>query len=180
MRLIAIDPGTHTGAVLKERNAPFTDAGTWTVTLDRDLPRPEALANYQRMIANILEIDRPDVAVVEGYSMASRGNALTKMAELGGVVRAACGMFGVPVVEVPPPTWKSVTFRAKKATKAERKAYLAKTYELLGIQVFTTDIADAALMLYAVDVAGDPTRKSPGIVSIREQFAAIDAAKTIV
>jgi Holliday junction resolvasome RuvABC endonuclease subunit len=63
----------------------------------------------QDIVSLMIELDDP-VAVIEGYSFASRNSQAHKIGELGGVVRLALWHLGVVCVEVPP------TCRAKFAT----------------------------------------------------------------
>lgn len=71
---------------------------------------PERLVSVSEKIKSIVLEKQIDVVVVEGYSFSSRNSQAHSIGELGGVVRVALYLQGIPYVEVPP------TCRAKFAT----------------------------------------------------------------
>lgn len=88
---------------------------------------------------------------VEGYAFASRGQAVTVQAEVGGIIRAVCRAHGCTVREIPPLVWKSkilgkIGFRLKKGTKAEVKEYLDWARVCTGRTFNTSHEADAFMM----------------------------------
>jgi Holliday junction resolvasome RuvABC endonuclease subunit len=151
--ILAIDPGAKTGLAWKRLGEPMASCTTDFIELYTTFARSFELWTYQMNIDTIVSGVGPDVVVVEGYSYGSTGNAVTKQAEIGGVIRAACGSLRVPVVEMPIQTWKAQMHRSPKGTKAKDAAYLDATFDCLGIHCDTVDIADAAMILATVDIA---------------------------
>lgn len=70
----------------------------------------ERLFVISRKLKEIIETEKVDVAIIEGYSFASRNSQAHSIGELGGVVRMMLWEKSIPYVEVPP------TSRAKFAT----------------------------------------------------------------
>jgi len=70
----------------------------------------ERLDEVSESIIKIISLNAIDVALIEGYSFASRSGQAFSIGELGGVVRLSLFRAGIPFVEIPP------TCRAKFAT----------------------------------------------------------------
>lgn len=111
-----------------------------------------------------------DLNVIEGYSYASRGQAIISLGELGGVVRVALTDTGVKWVEVPP------ACRAKYATgkgNASKEQVFAEAIRRLGYAGHSNDEADALwLRAMALDHYGAPVCEMPKV-----HRAALDAVK---
>jgi Holliday junction resolvasome RuvABC endonuclease subunit len=165
--LLAIDPGTTTGLAWKRLGYPNETMETALVKVPKTGDRCQDLSTYSTDLRVFISTAQPGIVLIENYSFASRGNAVTHQAEIGGIIRAQVGRLHLPWVEVAIPTWKSITFRAKKDTKAQRNDYLSQAFNVLGVHVHNCDIADAALMLHTVDVAMSWDRKSPGLTALR-------------
>lgn len=111
-----------------------------------------------------LRCDRPDVAVIEGYSMGgARGLAAFRLGELGGAVRVRLFELDIPFVEVPPTSLKHFATgngRADKAAMVEAAKYR-------GAEVANDNEADAwhlrrvALAFYAGGELSDALRRLP-------------------
>ncbi len=73
---------------------------------------------------------------------------MTKMGEVGGIIRCYFSRRRIPIIEVSPMTWKSLTIgvKQKKKPAAERDRYLQLVATSYGRQFQTTDCADAFLM----------------------------------
>jgi Holliday junction resolvasome RuvABC endonuclease subunit len=71
---------------------------------------PERLSIVSHRILDLLADNSIDVAIIEGYSFASRNSQAHSIGELGGAVRMRLWEFNFPFVDVPP------TCRAKFAT----------------------------------------------------------------
>lgn len=166
--LLAIDPGTSTGLAWKRLGAPNETIETAIVKVPKTRDRYQDLASYSEDLGVFISTAQPDIVLVENYSFASRGNAVTHQAEIGGIIRARIGALRLPWIEVAIPTWKAVTFRGEKQTKAQRQDYIDQAYSVLGIYAHNCDIADAALMLHTVDCAMAWDRKLPGLTALRE------------
>jgi Holliday junction resolvasome RuvABC endonuclease subunit len=118
---------------------------------------------------------RPEVVVVEDYPFKASGNAITKQAEIGGILREAIAAVGVPIIEINVQTWKSVMHRSPKGTKAKDSAYLDATFACIEVNVATPDIADAAMILVTCDKAMDEAQTGAGMVKLRAALQGVMA-----
>lgn len=71
---------------------------------------PERLSAISKKILDLVTAHRADIAIIEGYSFASRNSQAHSIGELGGAVRLRLWENNIPFVEIPP------TSRAKFAT----------------------------------------------------------------
>jgi crossover junction endodeoxyribonuclease RuvC len=71
---------------------------------------PQRLFEISEAILELTRIHKVDVAIIEGYSFASRNSQAHSIGELGGVVRLRLWENKIPFIEIPP------TSRAKFAT----------------------------------------------------------------
>lgn len=97
-------------------------------------PRPGLRGRMDR-IGELVEcamsacaVHRPDLVLVEGYSMGSKGSAITGLAELGGVLRWHLLKLGIPVVEVAPSRLKKWACGKGNSGKPAVVSALAKRY----------------------------------------------------
>ena len=91
---------TSTGCSINSRTCVV---GTKTKSAER-------LSVISKLILNLALDNSVDVAIIEGYSFASRNSQAHSIGELGGVVRMRLWENGIPFINVPP------TCRAKFAT----------------------------------------------------------------
>jgi len=95
-----------------------------------------------------------DLCVIEGYSMGSRGSAVTVQGEVGGIIRACFSAFHTPIIEVAPQSWKSVTginkLKLRKNSVQEKREYLNYCIEKFGFTFTSTDECDAFYMFWSV------------------------------
>lgn len=87
---------------------------------------------------------RPELVIVEGYSLASPGRlSLVRLGELGGVVRLRLFELGIPYVEIPPSSLKRY---ATGNGSAKKPAMQAAAVELGADPDVNDDEADAYLL----------------------------------
>ncbi len=91
-----------------------------------------------------------ELAIIERYAFAAKGNAMTKLAEVGGVVRVVLALNSVKIYEMSSQTWKLITLgdaRIKKQDIAEA------AWQIYRIRTNTQDELDAWLMGTVVELA---------------------------
>ena len=72
-------------------------------------------------------------------------------AEIGGIIRACFASYKIPIIEMPISTWKSITgIKMKKASVQDKRDYINAVIEKFGMELDTTDEADAFLMFYSL------------------------------
>ncbi len=105
----------------------------------------------------VLERAVDSVVILEGYSFASRGQAIVSLGELGGVIRVALTDASIEYVDVPP------ACRAKYATgkgNASKEQVLAEAIRRLNYAGHSNDEADAlwlrTMALDAFNLPGAP------------------------
>lgn len=151
------------------------------ITVEELGDRSTLLAYYSDKIARYLDMARrqgADVALIEGYSFASKGNAALLQAEVGGVCRSLLAKQW-PVIEVPVGTWRSLTINRfgvvpGKGTKAERELYLSEVEQWFGFRAPTHNCAEAALICRAADIAlNEGVRLGEGGMKLRDALVDI-------
>lgn len=165
--IMAVDHGMSTGVAWE------TPVGANSGVIDvrnSPSPRSELYAAMQSRLSRV----QPLLVVFESYAYGRGGNSTssTHQAELGGVLKAAVESFRAPWVVLPIGVWKSLTYRGKKRSKAEKERYLEKCREVTGWTPRTVDDADAFMILYAaVTIITDRSRSTQGIERFRKQVS---------
>ena len=171
-----VDPSRRTGLLYVD--FPALRQGTAFVL--RKPTRAEELMVYRRELEKVagilLDGKVPAVVCVEAYPAKAKGSAVQKQAELGGLVRAYFAALA-PVVEINPATWKSLTFRGEKGTKAKDLEYMLRAQRCTGAEIGSfanVDEVDCLLMAWAANIMlTELDRRSAGITTFRNQvFAA--------
>lgn len=146
--ILGIDPSLTGLAIVKGPNIEnwslerFTSAPLGHRVRDR-------IIRYENLIAAAMDwIGDAKVSAVfiEGYSMGSKGQALTGLAELGGLLRWHLDGLTENIHEVAPTTLKKFATGSGKGSKSVIGAHLAKRYGLL----FASDDAYDAWGLFAM------------------------------
>lgn len=97
---------------------------------------------------------RPDLVVIEGYSMGSKGRAVIDLAELGGIIRHHLFCARQHYIEVPPPSLK---IYATGSGHADKIAMVVAARERLAYAGKQPDEADALwLRAFGHDLLGAP------------------------
>jgi Holliday junction resolvasome RuvABC endonuclease subunit len=137
------------------------------------------LRSKRRGVARLIEIcdhvrdlvQLDDLAIIEGYSMSSRGSAVHGLAELGGVVRVMLTLADVAYVVVPPAKLKRYATGKGNADKA---SVLKAAWQRLGYDGTDHNEADA-LWLRAIgfELLGAPLLAMP--VAHRQALNGLDS-----
>jgi hypothetical protein len=169
LNFVIVDPSLRSSGVLTCRNGKID-----TYAIQRKEPdRLDVLGMMVKHFANLAaERDRTwDFLGIEDYAFSPRGaQAANTQAEIGGVVRACFAARGVPIIEIPIQTWKTVTgIRLPKGTAKEKRAYQNAVVEKYGIECDTVDEIDCYLMLITLSniSRGIYSSKQQGAVNIR-------------
>lgn len=148
LNIIAIDPSLRSTGVFICRKGKCE-----AYTIARKEERLILLGVYAKHFAKLAKETKWDLCLIEGYSFGSHSSAVTVAAEVGGIIRASFSAFGIPIIEVPPMTWKSITGLAKlkmpKVSVQNKRDYLNYCIETFGFTFDTTDEADAFYIFWA-------------------------------
>lgn len=170
MRVCALDPSLRSFGVYMNRDGVETSEVKRIPATESD--RLDTLVRLGTWLSRLSSPDQQwDLCLVEGYSMGSNSSSVTVQAEIGGIARFLFAGRKVPVIEVPPQVWKSVTgVRLKKGTSMHKSDYLNAVRTLYGKDFSTTDECDAFLLYQCVKKCGTEPAVGPGPVRIRQQL----------
>lgn len=120
----------------------FIDAED-AVFLRRTVTKPatkvlDRMRRYDDLITPLvvaIRLHSPSVLFIEGYSYGSKGDAVTGLAEMGGILRYRCMQIVDDIVEVPPSVIKKFATGKGNASKLLVVQSLAKRYD----RIFETD-----------------------------------------
>lgn len=128
------------------------------------------ICNYQFWtLKGMLQNSKHNIrsVVIEDYAFAANTSNLTKLAELGGVLRIAAHQHFKPVVELTPGTWKKIALGKGNLKKPEiREAAEAIFPQLSEV---SQDEVDATMLAYAVYLSCQ-SRNNPN--EVYKEFAA--------
>ncbi len=160
MNILAIDPSL--------RRTAICIAGE-TLSLDCKLTGMMRLEAIREQLVNRIEIERIDLAVIEGYSMGSSLAHSHELGELGGIIRWTLWGNGIPFVEVPPSSLKKYLTGKGNADKDLMLSTASRRFD----RTLNNDEADAlALWAMAMDAYGQSVLSVPE--SHREALTAIE------
>ena len=123
--------------------------GTWTTLKPAygAAQHSRRLYHLARLIDGVLRLQRPDLAVLEGYSLGGpRTVAAARLAEVGGIARLALVAHRIPMVEIPPGLLKKM---ATGHGNADKTAMVAAARRRLGYDGDSHDEADALFLRHA-------------------------------
>ncbi len=164
MNIIALDPSLRSFGVYSNR-----DGQVESKVIQYKGDRVETLGRLLSKFSHISALGW-DLCAVEGYAMGAKGQGVTVMAEVGGIIRGLFAARGVPVLEVPPEVWKAVTgIRLKKGTTMHKSDYANAVLSLYGVTFPTTDQCDAFLIYQTVKKCGK-VAVGPGPVVIKQRL----------
>jgi len=141
--ILAIDASLTSTAVIQGG----ADTDSYSLSVFSSLPCGKnvvgRIARYDDLVARIMDWigDGPIAAVyIEGYSFASMGNAVSGIAEYGGILRWHLVELTPRIFEVAPSTLKKFCTGVGKGTKDMIAAHLTKRY---GVLLSSNDEYDA-------------------------------------
>ena len=109
-----------------------------------------------------------NVFFIEGYSFGSfsKSSSMSKLIELGGIIKYDLWLKGVPYIKVPPTTLKKFITGKGNAKKEDIKLAVYKKY---GREFKTSDEADAfSLVVLGIKYCKTPSDKFKGITQSEE------------
>lgn len=169
MNAIALDPSLRSFGTYSVRDGQESSE---VKRIPSTVDRIETLGKIGSWMSRVSALDQQwHLCIVEGYSMGSKSSSVTVQAEVGGIVRFLFAGRKIPIIEVPPQVWKSVTgVRLKKGTAMHKSDYLNAVRTLYGKDFETTDECDAFLIYQCVKKCGTETAIGPGAIKIRQQL----------
>lgn len=146
LNIISIDPSMRSTGVVYCLKGKIT-----SYFLKRKESRLELLGYYVKYFARIAKITEWDLLIIEEYPYGAHSQAVTKMAELGGVIRSCFAAHDIPILEVNISTWKSfIGIKLKKVSVQDKVAYQEACHDKFGFTFDTTDECDAFFLLWTV------------------------------
>ncbi|UCF67789.1 MAG: crossover junction endodeoxyribonuclease RuvC [Acidobacteriota bacterium] len=137
--ILGLDPGSRRAGFAWVRfdgsRVVGLEVGAWTVGAQRD--RARALSRLMESVEQWLSDHPADVAAVEGLFHHRNVRSALVLAESRGVLLAALGRHGVPVVEYSPAAIKKTICGSGKAAKEQVRRALALTVS--GLTSLETD-----------------------------------------
>lgn len=160
MNILAIDPSLRRTAICIQGQ---------TLSLDCKLTGIQRLEAIREQLLNRIEIERIDLAVIEGYSMGSSLAHSHELGELGGIIRWTLWGKQIPFVDIPPSSLKKYLTGKGNADKDLMLSTASRRFD----RTLNNDEADAlALWAMAMDAYGKPVLSVPE--SHREALTAIE------
>ena len=101
------------------------------------------IAEIWGQISEELSVYQPKIVLLEGYSYASRGSAVTGQAELGGVVRYHLFMQGIFYYDVAPTQLKKYATGVGNACK---ERVVLSVYKKWGKEFYNNNLADSYVL----------------------------------
>lgn len=137
MRIMGLDPSSHTGYVVLTDGGDVAVVGTLHHGPERD--RFNRYCHYTREVAELVEAYGVDLVVIEGYSFAGKFNNSFQY-ELGACLRYRMHMEEIPYIEVPPTSLKK--FVTGKGN-AKKDLMLLGVYKMWDFDTESDNEADA-------------------------------------
>ena len=133
-----------------------------------------ALRLYYSVVGRCTVV-KPAVAVVEDYAFGAIGRSRTILAELGGIVKLALRMSGVPIVLVTSTQWKAYVLGNGHIPKENVKLHILKKFNV-DFEGKSQDEADAwaiwkrAQMCFTPQEVSSATAANKGFQGLVEKF----------
>lgn len=138
--IIAVDPSLRsTGVYIAAEDYCFT------IKTNPEEDRIKTLSDLMRKWTGIFN-DGGQLLLIEDYAFSRNSQSVTKLAEVGGIIRAAAGEFNMQIIEVPSTFWKFWTKQSLAPDKKNTKAYCEYFNDKYGRNFNTTDEVDAFLI----------------------------------
>lgn len=157
MNIISVDPSMRSTGVYcrvdgREYSYLFKNPARMT--------REEVLESTYKAFNALLCSARYMFGLIEGYAYdTSNRRGLYSSVEMVGVIKLCFANYGVPLITIEIPTWKSMTIgHMKKNKKSQKLLYVETVAKKYGKRFGTTDEADAYLIYRAVKEIGKKVR----------------------
>lgn len=166
---VVVDPSLRSTGVLHSNSGVIE-----TFSIQSISSRIDVLRLYLDTFRKMARANDWKFLCIEDYSYGSKGRAVTTQAEIGGVIRAVFAAEGIPIIECPIQTWKSITgVRLPKKTARDKAAYIEMVYARTGMRAGTADEADTILMANALYYAARGFTGTAGGVRLRKKLDSI-------
>ncbi|ADX42584.1 hypothetical protein [Tetrasphaera phage TJE1] len=167
MRIISLDPSLRSFGIFYNEDGEVNSE----VIQREEKDRMDVLGWFCLKFAKEARLGW-DLLIVESYAFGSANSrSITVQAEIGGLVRGLFSAYGVPIIEVPIGTWKSVTgISMKKGTPMHESDYLNAIVTKFGVRFKTVDEADAYLLYQTVMTCGARVFPGVGAANIRRRL----------
>ena len=186
MDIISFDPSLRSTGVYYRVDGVEK---SFTIQSHSSMERMDVLAEHidriMQFLASFNKMTVKCIAVVEGYAYGFKNSrSMCQLAEVGGIVRGVLRYYRIPVIEIPPMVWKSITLgsqniRAKKYTAKDKMFYHMLVAQKVGPPFETTDEADAYMMAWAFEqIVKGIGGLSPGAHEIRSRAENIGVVTT--
>jgi crossover junction endodeoxyribonuclease RuvC len=147
--VLGVDPGSvRTGWALVEGTAATpVMIGADIIALPRNLSFPLRLAALGEQFEKILDLQHPDVAVVESPFHGINARSALQLAHARGVILAALGQRGIPVEEYSPATIKKTVTGSGRADKDQVRR-MVQAVLAVPLKAGQSDLSDALAAAY--------------------------------
>ena len=178
MNILAIDPSLRSlGLAWTQRNKLRFE----TIKSNSLESFQTAIGRSMNTIRKLHKINDFDLAIIEGYSYGSKGNATVTQGAVGGAIRALLILLKIPYIEIAPVSHKRIMFGKKyagikKTSKKDLESYLNRIETILSTsnlssinKMSTSDEGDAVMLLltFQATVIG----KSQRIFTLRNRLS---------
>ena len=144
LNIISIDPSMRCTGVIYCLEGKIT-----SYSVKRKESRLELLGYYLKYFARVAKVTKWDLLIIEEYPYGMHSQSVTRVAELGGVIRSCFSAYGIPILEVNISTWKQMTgIKLKKVSVQDKAAYQEACYNKFGFTFDTIDECDAFFFLW--------------------------------
>lgn len=138
--IIAVDPSLRSTGVYV-----VNEDTTYTIKTDPDEDRTKTLSDLMRTWNTIFN-QGGQLLLIEDYAYSCNSQSTTKLAEVGGIIRAVAGEYDMLIVEIPSTFWKFWTKQAEAPDKKNTKAYCEYFEKKYDRPFSSTDEVDAFLI----------------------------------
>jgi hypothetical protein len=165
VNIVSIDPSLRNTGIFTRIDGKF----------DADVFQPKSKDRVKALSELLLYfVNLPkgfDLCLIEDYDPGAKGTQARVQGEVGGIIRACFQARGVPVIEVPIQSWKSVTgISLKKGTTMADSDYLNAVANKYKIRLQTTHEADAYLIFHCVRMSAKKLLPQIGAQNIRHRL----------
>lgn len=138
--VISVDPSLRsTGVYIAGKDQSFT------IKTNPDEDRVQTLSKLMRKWNEIFN-GGGQLLLIEDYAFSRNSQSVTKLAEVGGIIRAAAGEFNMQILEIPSTFWKHWTNQSEAPDKKKEKDYCEYFSKKYSRSFATTDEVDAFLI----------------------------------
>lgn len=144
MRVIGIDPGSlflGWGILTTDERGQITSASCGTLSAHSQLPFYERLHKISAELAELLDEQKPQVAVIERIFLGKNVDSAFKLGHIRGVCAVECQKRGIEITEYAPRTVKKQITGSGNSDKFTVQSFLSQqlSLPLTGVKMDATD-----------------------------------------